>query len=255
MDNKTKPVRLFISHSSRDISYVMPLVRMLELLGMNKENMFCSSIREYGVPFDNNIFDYLREQFQDYNLRVLFILSDNYYASAATMNEMGAAWVLQHRYTSILVPKFNYKDIRGAIDTRKISIKLDAAEMELKGQLNGLKDALVSDFNLRSVSQISWERYRDEFIKKVQEVALLWNELHVLREQKSPAEKWIPILIRLVAIAPESADAQYMLGVKYLSVGDTLNAKRYLDEAERQVMDDELRENIRQMKSQIDLKS
>lgn len=155
MDNKTKPMKLFISHSSRDISYVMPLVRMLELLGMNKENMFCSSIREYGVPLDNNIFDYLREQFQDYNLRVLFVLSGNYYTSAASMNEMGAAWVLQHRYTSILVPKFNYEDIRGAIEPRKISIKLDLAEMELKGQLNGLKDTLVSEFNLRSVPQIS----------------------------------------------------------------------------------------------------
>lgn len=60
MNQPQKPMKLFISHSSQDISYVMPLVRMLELLGMNHSNVFCSSIREFGVPLDNNIYEHLR---------------------------------------------------------------------------------------------------------------------------------------------------------------------------------------------------
>ena len=101
-----KTPKLFISHSTLDQSYVSYLVRLLELLGLNSDNLFCSSAKGYGIPLGRNIYDYLREQFQDFDLRVLFILSDNYYDSVASMNEMGAAWVLQHKYTSILLPRY-----------------------------------------------------------------------------------------------------------------------------------------------------
>ena len=53
------------------------------------------------------------------------MLSDNYYKSPACLNEMGAAWVLKKEYRSILLPGFDYKEIEGAINPRKIGIKLD----------------------------------------------------------------------------------------------------------------------------------
>ena len=167
MSMQKKTPKLFISHSTLDQSYVSYLVRLLELLGLNSDNLFCSSAKGYGIPLGRNIYDYLREQFQDFDLRVLFILSDNYYDSVASMNEMGAAWVLQHKYTSILLPRFEFKNIKGAIDPRKISINLDAPETELKDKLNGLKDTLSTEFSLLPVKETVWEAYRDEFIEKV----------------------------------------------------------------------------------------
>lgn len=97
-----KPGKIFISHSSQDLAFVQSLVKLFEHIGLTQENMFCSSVGEYDVPLDKNIYDYLKEQFRNYDLRVIFVLSENYYKSSASLNEMGAAWALQHKYTSVL---------------------------------------------------------------------------------------------------------------------------------------------------------
>jgi hypothetical protein len=85
------------------------------------------------------------------------------------MNEMGAAWVLQHNYTSILLPKFDFKDIKGVIDQMRISIKLDSDIRELRPRLNELRDKMIIELGLNetTASRIKWERHRDDFIEKV----------------------------------------------------------------------------------------
>ena len=114
--------------------------------------MFCSSVKGYGIPLGENIYDYLKDQFQNYKLKVIFVLSDNYYKSVASLNEMGAAWVLQNDYNFILLPKFEFKDIKGAVDPRTISIKMDSSEREVKSRLNELSLSLQKDFGLRNIS-------------------------------------------------------------------------------------------------------
>ena len=64
-----KTSKIFISHSSRDLAFVQPLVELFEHIGLNPENMFCSSVAGYNVPLDSNIYNYLKEQFQSYDLR------------------------------------------------------------------------------------------------------------------------------------------------------------------------------------------
>lgn len=160
--------KVFISHSSKDKEYVTALIELLEGIGLTEEDIFCSSIPEYGIPLNCNIYDYLANEFQTNNLIVLYILSDHYYDSAACLNEMGAAWVLKKTYTSILLPEFNYQEIEGAIDPCKIGIKLDADQEELKYRLGELKDLLINQFSLRLISQGKWERYRDKYINEVQ---------------------------------------------------------------------------------------
>lgn len=161
-----KPIKIFVSHSSWDLSFVQPLIELFEQIGLTTETMFCSSVAGYNVPLDNNIYDYLKEQFQSYDLRVVFVLSENYYNSPACLNEMGAAWILQYRYTSVLLPGFDFKEIRGVIDQMRISIKLDSEKAELKARLNELKDMLIGEIGLKSSlsSQHIWERHRDRFV-------------------------------------------------------------------------------------------
>ena len=79
MNLDKKSNKIFISHSSLDIAYVKPFVELLEFIGANPGNMFCSSVVDYNIPLDNNIYDYLRHEFQDYNLHVIFCLSHNYF--------------------------------------------------------------------------------------------------------------------------------------------------------------------------------
>lgn len=225
-----KTSKIFISHSSRDLAFVKPLVELFEHIGLNPENMFCSSVSGYNVPLGNNIFDYLKEQFQSYDLMVIFVLSENYYNSPICLNEMGAAWVLQHKYTSVLLPQFDFKDVKGVIGQMEISIKLDSEKYELKARLNELRDTLASEFGLRlsASSQNIWERHRDEFIDKVTSVEIYWKQLRQLRERNRPLGEWVLPLHKLIEINPASYDAMYMLGTIYAEMNDIENAIKYL---------------------------
>ena len=168
-ENKTN--KLFISHSSKDKAYVEALTELLESIGMTDESFVCTSVSGHGVPGGEKIFDWLRNQFIQYNLRVLFILSHNYYESEASLNEMGAAWVMKTTYTLMLLPGFQFSDIRGCIDSTEMGISFNSDEGELKHRLNELKDTFVSEYGLPSISDIRWERQRDKFIKTVKDIA------------------------------------------------------------------------------------
>lgn len=161
---ENRKTKIFISHASSDIFYVKHFVRMVESL--NIDNIFCSSFREYGIPIGVDIYQHIKKEFSDNELLVVYMLSDNYYKSAACLNEMGAAWICQSEYYSFLLPKFNFNEIKGAINPNKIGIKLEA--LDLKSSLNELKDNLCSKFNV-TVNPDKWERYRNDFIESVQD--------------------------------------------------------------------------------------
>lgn len=242
--SEIKQNKIFISHSSRDMAFVQPLVELFEHIGLTSENMFCSSIPGYNVPLDKNIFDYLKEQFDNYNLRVVFVLSENYYNSPASLNEMGAAWVLRHKYTSILIPQFDFVDIKGVIDKMQISIKLDSAKTELKARLNELRDTIVKEFEIKTslASQNIWERHRDEFINKVSSMEVYWKEIYQLKENNRPFVEWISPLNNLIRINPLSYDAMYILGTIYVEMNDIENAIKFFKMTATLSKDDELKE-------------
>lgn len=165
-----KKIQLFISHSSDDIKYIDCFVKFLEELGFDDENMFCSSVDGYGIPWGADIYDYLEKKFNNTNneLFVLFMLSDNYYASPACLNEMGAAWVLKKDYRSILLPGFEFEEIDGAIDPRKVAIKLDDKKLRMK--LNDVKKQLSELFGLDGVKDTKWDKIRETLIEKIEEI-------------------------------------------------------------------------------------
>lgn len=162
-----KSPKIFISHSSQDKEYVTCLVDFLEDIGLTENQLFCSSVPGYGIPLDEDIYDYLKQQFQEHDLHVILVLSDNYYQSVACMNEMGAAWILQSKYTTILLPGFEFKEVKGAINPRKIGLKLDSDPIEVKEKLGQLKNVLTQEFGLAHISDVRWERKRDTFIDTI----------------------------------------------------------------------------------------
>lgn len=161
------PPKIFISHSSKDEKYVSALVDLLCDIGLNTEHIFCSSVPGYGIPLDYDIYDFLKQQFQEQDLHVFFVLSDNYYNSPACLNEMGATWILQKNYTSILLPGFEFRNIDGAVNPRQMSMKLDEPQDSLKEKLGQLKNNLIREFNLAQVPDMRWEKKRDAFISEV----------------------------------------------------------------------------------------
>lgn len=163
----SKKAKIFISHSSYDKDYANAVFELLEDIGLNEKQIFCSSIPGCGIPLDQDIYTYIKQQFQEYSMHVIFVLSDNYYQSSACLNEMGATWILQNRYTSILLPGFEFKDIEGAINPRKMSLKLDNRPMEVKEQLGKLKDSILEEFSLPSLTDVRWEQKRNLFLDKI----------------------------------------------------------------------------------------
>ena len=86
-----------------------------------------------------DIYDYLRKTLDLDDVITVFMLSDNYYKSAACLNEMGAVWLKQSSYYTFLLPEFEYKDIKGAINANVKGIKLDITNKRLNGDLTNFK--------------------------------------------------------------------------------------------------------------------
>lgn len=171
-----KVPKIFISHSSRDKAYVSKLVELLDGMGLEQTQVFCSSLPGYDIPIDTNIFDYLRNQFLSYDLHVFFIHSKNYYQSAVSLNEMGAAWALKTEYSSLLLPGFGFGEMAGVVNSQAIAIKLDNDEVEVKDKLNQLYAKLIEEFGLTRKADIIWEQKRDRFIREVKEIVVPTDE-------------------------------------------------------------------------------
>lgn len=162
-----KESKLFISHASRDKDYVEAIVSLFDDMGLNDKQIFCSSIPGYDIPLSKSIFDYLLELFQNYDLHIVFVHSKNYYQSPVSLNEMGAAWVLKKNFTSILLPGFDFSEMKGVVNNTDIAIKIDRTEDEVKDKLNQLYNQIVSEFGIKKKNDIIWEKKRNNFIENI----------------------------------------------------------------------------------------
>ncbi|MGN0346391.1 MAG: hypothetical protein ACI4DU_03815, partial [Lachnospiraceae bacterium] len=166
--------RLFISHAEEDGDMVEKFVDLLYDMGISKKYMFCSSISEIGIPNKEDIYEYLRKLLDSEQIIPIFMLSHNYYSSAACLNEMGAVWVKQQEYFTFLLPGFEFSQIKGAIDPRKRGISLgyesEKGLQNLKESLNQFREEMRHLFNLEDFGR--WERKRDEFISTIQKIKI-----------------------------------------------------------------------------------
>lgn len=161
---------IFISHSSKDIRYVEAIVDLLEKIGLRETQIFCSSFPEYGIPLGENIFDYLKSQFNLLDLTVLFVLSDNYYKSEICLNEMGAAWVLKQKAFPIILPEFSVEQMKGVIRGSK-ALLLGSDERYLKSELDNLKKYLEDNFSLGELFSDYWEKISQEFCTRIKDIS------------------------------------------------------------------------------------
>lgn len=106
------------------------------------------------------------------NIHVVYAFSDNYYSSVATLNEMGAAWVMRCKWTGLLLPGFIFDKLAGCIDKNQICIKLDDPDIiTLKQRLRQFRDDIIKEFGLESIDEDEWEEKRDDFLNKIKIIA------------------------------------------------------------------------------------
>jgi hypothetical protein len=84
--------KIFISHSSQDKDIVPKLIDYMRAIGVSPRNIFCSSFEGYGIPLGENFLERIKSEITSKTL-VIFVLSSNFYDSAVSLCEMGAAWV------------------------------------------------------------------------------------------------------------------------------------------------------------------
>lgn len=167
---KTK--KIFISHSTKDKEYVSLLVNLLEFIGLGTDSIICTSIPGFGIPLGASIYDFLRDNFNNCELHVIFAHSRNFYNSPICLNEMGATWVAKSKHTSILLPNFNYNEMVGVVDNKNLSIKLDSDFTEVQYHLDELYNMLICDFNLTPKLSTRWEQKRNEFIEDILKITI-----------------------------------------------------------------------------------
>lgn len=173
--------RLFISHAEKDSKLIEKFVDLLYDIGVPEKSMFCSSISEIGVPIKEDIYEYLRNLLDNEQVIPIFMLSDNYYASAACLNEMGAVWMKQRDYFTFLLPDFEFSQIRGAINPSKRGISLwyksERELRNLKEDLNQFREQMCSLLFIEK--HRNWERKRDEFIAQIQSLKMEMDVVNI----------------------------------------------------------------------------
>lgn len=237
---KKKPL-IFISHSSKNKDQVAKIADLLRSINLSpRRDIFCSSLPGYGIPNGANIFDFLRERFLNYDLHIIFVHSPEYYESAVSLNEMGAAWVLKSNATSLLLPGFDFSGMKGAIGSDSIAIKLDGNQSEVKDRLNQLRRELEAEFNIPDNEDIIWEDARDKFIREINDPTL------EKKDNTTPASVTITEemkqLLRKVAAVPEG---QILTGFSlelgtYIQIGGEVVAMEYPDRRQYAIWDEAL---------------
>ena len=167
-DEIYKAPKIFISHSTYDRPIAERFVTLLGQIGVKQDQLFCSSVAGYEIPQGaGDLYDFIRNEMSNDNLFVILMLSENYYKSPVCLNEMGAAWVKQSTYQSILLPGFQYSKIEGAVNPRDMTFRL--ADVKKRNYaLNDLKDRIISHLGLMdNLSQNHWEHVRDMFPEEI----------------------------------------------------------------------------------------
>lgn len=169
--NMQKKPMVFISHKHDDKLFVEELCDLLEDIGLTGENLFCSSIPELWIGLGKNIIEELKKLFHDHDMYVIFIQSPRYYSSPISLNEMGAAWVLQSKCRSILTPDMKYGDMKGVVNDKDTAIKVDDQDAEFR--LVELRDEILGFLGLKPVDEKKWMRKSKKFLSSVSSVSPL----------------------------------------------------------------------------------
>jgi len=163
INNGRLPSKVFISHASSDAKYVEEIIDLLENIGLNSNQIFCSSFEGYGIDLGDNFLEAIKREIND-SVLVLFVLSKNFYDSPICLCEMGATWVKSTQHIPILIPPFDFSDIKGVIPLTQ-GFKINDSK-----KWNLLKQKIETDFKLSPIDLSAWERKRDKALQIIDDL-------------------------------------------------------------------------------------
>jgi hypothetical protein len=156
--------KIFISHSSKDSEVVEEIIEILETIGVESNQIFCTSFEGYGIGLGEDFLNAIKTELSS-DVLVLFVLSNNFYESPVCMCEMGASWVLSKEHIPIIVPPLSYENIKGVIPLTQGMLLLDSLKW------NSFKERIEEIFNIRNpLSFSTWERKRDRICNRLENI-------------------------------------------------------------------------------------
>lgn len=182
--------KIFISHSSKDISFIRLFVEKILILGLDipSERIFCSSMEGHGIKSGHYIPDTLKEEINQSSLALLFI-SKNYKASEVCLNEVGAAWATLSKETIIplLMPDIDFSEV-GFLDVNRLGLKIYEKGGILK-LIQDCKENLNASFNL--------EKLHNKIEEYLKEIVLLTKpaEVETIKEVNEDVDEWTDCFI------------------------------------------------------------
>ncbi|MBR5480793.1 MAG: toll/interleukin-1 receptor domain-containing protein [Bacteroidaceae bacterium] len=186
-DNYSRPPKIFISHKSEDEAFVKALVKLLRLyIGSDSEKIFCSSVPNYKIGIGKAIYPEIKVQFEEHEVFMIIVHSPRYYQSPVCLNELGAAWIQNKECYSFLTTDCEYDDMKGVIDSKFISIKVNAEDAT--DRMNEFIYKVLNFFNLPQLklSVFSrWESDRNEFLKEVCKLDLVEEQREKVKDSEN----------------------------------------------------------------------
>lgn len=121
------PVKIFISHSSKDARLAKLLIDVLnESLEIPEEAIRCTSVAGYTLPIGSNASEQLRNELRDCHW-VVGLLTNHSLGAPWVMAELGACWGLGRQTALVLHPDLSFSDVQGPMQALH-SLKLDNRE-------------------------------------------------------------------------------------------------------------------------------
>jgi hypothetical protein len=77
---------------------------------------------------------------------------------------MGATWIKTNTHIPILIPPFEYHDVKGVIPT------IHGMKIDEKERYNTLKDIIEKNFHISPINNSVWERKRDNHLKQIKQL-------------------------------------------------------------------------------------
>jgi hypothetical protein len=149
---------LFLSHASVDKELVDGFVDLLVAgAGVNRNDIFCTSLEQMGVPLGENFVDFIKSQIQSPEI-VLMMVTENYLESRFCLCEMGACWALSHKGIPIVVPPVEFADLDGVVTATQAVVISNSLG------LSALKDVICERLGVKFQNSAIWEKKRDAFI-------------------------------------------------------------------------------------------
>jgi len=150
--------KLFISHASADKALVSAFVDLLEGgVGVAPRDIFCSSRTGQSVKPGAHFDEAIRETLGASGC-VVALISENFYASAFCMCELGGVWLTAKSFLPVLVPPLNFKSLKAVLEGVQVTM-IDSAE-----SLDQLRDELEERLAIKAHGTPRWNERRERFL-------------------------------------------------------------------------------------------